>query len=362
MEKKFIKGVVVTRPGVVEVRDDIPMPTPNDYEALLKVHACGICNGTDLGYINGTVSALEGLRPYPTILGHESSAVVVAVGKKVRNIRVGEKFIHTNMRDNVGNGYTKTHGAMAEYGLIPDVQAILDDGYSNEDIPKITGYGPHLFDYRDGPHAIGRMGDDMDLIDGGVFQSLCESLAAATNLGIKEGDSVLVYGCGPMGISFALFAKLLGAKHVTAIDCVEERLERAKTVSHVDRVINFQKESVAEVLKGELFDVVADVVGKSSILIEGSHYCKCCGVVGSVGVLKKDDICLNMEGFKNSVRLQMLNFPYHSFASFDRLQDMIRRGLVHPKDFYSHVIPVEKIQEALELVRTKKAIKVILKF
>lgn len=362
MEKRFIKGIVVTQKGVVEVRNDIPMPVPNDYEALLKVHACGICNGTDLGYIDGTVSKLEGLRPYPTVLGHESSAVVVAVGKKVRNIRVGEKFIHTNLRDNVGNGYTKTHGAMAEYGLIPDVQAILDDGYSNDDIPSITGYGPHLYDYRDGPNAIGRMGDDLDLIDGGVFQSLCESLAAATALGIKEGDSVLVYGCGPMGISFALFAKLLGAKHVTVIDCVEERLERAKEVAHVDQAINFEKENVADVLSGKQFDVVADLVGKSSILVEGSHYCKSCGLVGSVGVLKKDDICLNMEGFKNSVRLQMLNFPYKHFASFDRLQELIRKGLVNPKDFYSHVLPMERIDEALELVRTKKAIKVILTF
>lgn len=356
----YMKGVVVKEVGKLAVVDDIPIPEPGDYDALVKVVACGICNGTDLQYIDGTEKVTLG--DYPTVLGHESAGEVVAVGPKVRYVQKGDYFIHTNLREDTGSRYTKTHGSMAQYGLVPDVRAILEDGYSIEDMPKVTGYGTRVYTYQDGPEVNGRLGNDMNLVDAGVFQSLAESLSAVRNFGVKSGDHVLVYGSGPMGIAVTLFSKLMGAEQVTAIDCVPDRLERAARIGRADRVINFKEQDVDEVLHGELFDVVIDAVGSSRILIEGSHRCKCNGVMGCMGVLKKEDAVFDVQRIKNSVKMHMLNFPYHSFASLDLLQQMIRHGDVNPKDFISHVIPMEDVQHGVDMLRAKEAFKVILKF
>lgn len=358
--KGYMKGVVVMEQGRVEVVHDIPIPEPGDYDVLVKVKACGICSGTDLQYIDGTEK--ETLGDYPTVLGHEGAGEVIAAGKKVRYIQAGDYFIHTNLREDTGSRYTKTHGGMTEYGLIPDIRAILEDGHTVADVPAITGYGTRVYTYQDGPEVNGRLGRDMDLVDAGVFQSLAESLSAAMNFGVKEGDDVLVYGCGPMGIAIQLFCKLMGAGHVTVIDNIQERLERAKKVAQADQAINFCTENVDAVLDGRLFDIVIDAVGKSQILIEGSHRCRCNGVVGAMGVLRKEDASFDVQRIKNSVRLHMLNFPYHSFAALDSLQDMIRRGDVNPKDFISHVMPVEDVQKGIDMIRARQAFKVILTF
>ncbi len=357
---KYMKGIVVEECGKVSVVDDIPLPEPGEYDALVKVVSCGICNGTDLQYIDGTEKVTLG--SYPTVLGHESAGEVIALGAKVRYIHLGDHFIHTNLREDTGSRYSKTHGAMAQYGLVPDIRAIMEDGCPVEKVPEITGYGTRVYTYQDGPYVNGHLGKDMDLVEAGVFQSLAESLSAVINFGVKKGDNVLVYGCGPMGIAVALFCKLLGAERVTSIDRFADRLERATRVGKADRVINNKTQDTDAVLQGELFDVVIDAVGSSAVLIEGSHRCKCNGVLGSMGVLKKDDAVFDVQKIKNSVRLHMLNFPYHSFASLDLLQEMIRKGDLDPKDFISHIIPMEDVSQGVDMLRSKQAFKVILKF
>ncbi|MHB1315338.1 MAG: zinc-dependent alcohol dehydrogenase [Christensenellales bacterium] len=357
---KYMKALAVMGPGKVAVVNDVLIPEVREYEALVRVRACGLCNGTDMQIINGTMAKEEGLGDYPTVLGHEGAGEVVEIGKKVRHIALGDRFIHPNLRLETGNGYTKTHGGFAQYGVVPDVQSMMEDGYDVNDIPELTGYGPYSYGYQEGPDAIGRFRKEIDFIDGAILLSLSESYSAVMNFGVCEGSEVLVYGCGPMGLSVMRFAKHLGAKNVTAIDALDERLEMAKRIGKADRTINFARQNVDEELNGQLFDIAIDVVGASSILMEASFRCKKNGTVGAMGVLKSNDSVLNVAHLKNTVRLQMLNFPYRQYQFQDELQQQIVDGKINPKDFYSHVMPLEKIETALELVRTKKSLKVIL--
>lgn len=355
-----MKALVVTAPGKVKIVNDVPMPQPNEYEALLRVRACGFCNGTDFQIINGTLPENEGLAPYPTLLGHEGAGEVVAVGSKVRYIKEGDRFIKPAMRYEVGNGYTKTHGAFAQYGLIPDVRALEEDGIAREDIPAYLGYGPHCFGYNMGPDANGRATRDTDFVDGGVFLTLCECLSTAMNYGIGDGDSVLVFGSGPMGLGMMRFAKILGAARVVAVDALEDRLELARRIGKADETINFKTQDVAKALNGELFDYVVDAVGSSKILIDGSFHCKPNGTLGAYGVLKDDDTSIDINLLKNTVKLHKHTFPYRQLNALNPLLDMIAKGQLDPKEFYSHVLPLEEIEQAMELIRSKQSLKVIL--
>ncbi|MDO4491040.1 MAG: zinc-binding dehydrogenase [Lachnospiraceae bacterium] len=344
---EYMKAVVVTAPGEVTVREDVPKPVLGEYECLIRVHACGFCNGTDLQIIRGTGGDLgNGVSIYPTVLGHEGAGEVIAVGSKVRHIQVGERWIHPNLYPNVGNGYTKTHGSMAEYGMISDNQAMLEDGYKEADFPWVKQH---------------RFPEWMSYEDAGVLLSLAESHSTARNIGAAPGKEILIYGAGPMGLALALFCTLEGAS-VTQIDSHDDRLERAVRIAKVGTVINRRKENVDERLKGREFDVVVDCVGQSGILYEGSQRLKNNGTVVSVGVLKKDDLQIDSSRLKANTSLKMLNFPVGEYAIMDETIELIRTGVVNPKDFYSHVLPYEEINRAADLVRTRAALKVILSF
>lgn len=344
---EYMKAIAVMAPGVVRVVDDVPKPVLGDYEALIKVHTCGFCNGTDMQIIRGTGGDLgNGVSLYPTVLGHEGAGEVIAVGKKVRHIHVGERWIHPNLYPNVGNGYTKTHGSMAQYGMVSDNQAMLEDGFSERDFPWVKQH---------------RFPDTISYEDAGVLLSLAESHSAAKNFGVTEGTEVLIYGAGPMGISLALFCGLRGG-HVTQIDKIQDRLELAKRIAKTEHTICSSVEDVDEALHGKKFDVAIDIVGHTDIIYEATRHLKPGGRVGSMGVLQSSDLMIDTSRLQDNTCLHMLNFPYGEYAIMDETIALIEAGKVDPKDFYSHVLPYEKIDEAIELTRTKQALKVILSF
>ncbi len=341
-----MKAIAVTAPGKVEIVTDVPRPVCGDYEALVEVYYCGFCNGTDFQVINQTMTPEEGLMDFPTILGHEGSGIVVEIGRKVRHIKVGDHVIHQNLHRDVGNGYTKTFGGMAEYGLINDNQAMLEDGLTAASFPFNR-------------QAV--IPNDLDLQDAAVMQPMCESYSAVKNFGVDESKKVMIYGAGPMGIAVAKYCKVFGCPDLTIVDMDPTRLELAKEITGADRLINTSEHKLKDVLGDELFDMVIDIVGHTSILIEGSGFVKPYGKVCSMGVLKKDDFLLDMSKIKNNTMVHMLNFPFGEYDCLEQNIDLIRRGIIKPKQFYSHVLPMDEVHQAMELVRTKRTLKVVLK-
>lgn len=341
----FMRSVAVMAPERVQIVDDVPIPVPGDYEALVKVHACGFCNGTDFQIIRGTLPAHEGMKPFPTLLGHEGAGEVVELGKKVRNIKVGDRFLHPNLRDDPGNGYTKTYGGMSEYGLVADYQAMLEDGYSGA--PPFSG-------------KFAKVPRDFAYTDIAMLLSLSESLSAVRNFGIEAGMSVLVYGAGPMGQALMKYMRLLGVKKIVAVDQMDERLERVGSLCQIDQGINNGKTDIHAALDGCQFDVAVDAVGLSSVLLEASSFLKPGGRVGSMGVLRQGDTSVDITRLKNTTMIQLLNLPYGEYRVMDENIRMIQEGHIDPKQFYSHVLPMEEIDTCLELVREKKSLKVIL--
>lgn len=164
-----------------------------------------------------------------------------------------------------------------------------------------------------------------------------------------------------MGISLSLFCGLRGG-HVTQIDKIQERLELSRRIAGTEHTINSSREDVDAVLHGKKFDVAIDIVGFTDILYEASRHLKPGGKVGSMGVLRSNDLLVDTSRLQDNTSLHMLNFPYGEYAIMDETIALIQQGRVNPKDFYSHVVPYEKIGEAVKLVSSKQALKVILTF
>ncbi|MDO4269457.1 MAG: zinc-binding dehydrogenase [Eubacteriales bacterium] len=344
---KTMKAVVVCAPGDVQIRNDVPVPACGPYEALVKVAYCGFCNGSDFQIINQTMLKEEGLADYPTVLGHEGAGCVVELGEKVRHIQLGDRFIHANLRPDVGNGYTKTYGGMAEYGLVVDAQAMLEDGYAPSEIPFYK--------------KCQKIPRDFPLVHGAMLLSLSESLSAARNFGAGPGKEVLIFGAGPMGTAVAAYCRLIGADRVVIVDSRPERLEGAKRVAKVDETVNFAERDVFTALAGQTFDIAIDAVGMTSVILQATKLLKPGGVVGSMGVLKADDLTLRLSDLQNNTSVHMLNFPYGEYDVMEENIRLIQQKKINPEDFYSHVVDMEDIHTAMELVRSKQALKVILK-
>ncbi|MGD9559519.1 MAG: zinc-binding dehydrogenase [Oscillospiraceae bacterium] len=341
-----MKAIAVLGPGQVKLVDDVPVPQPGDYEVLLKVLTCGFCNGTDMQIVNGTLGKNEGMGDYPTLLGHEGIGEVVAMGGKVRHIQMGDRFLHPNIRPDVGNGYTKTYGGMADYGLAADHQAMLEDGFTPKQLPYVNRFK--------------LLPKSLDPVDGAAFLSMSEALSAVRNFGIAPGMDLLIYGAGPLGLGVAAYSRLLGAASITMVDGNDARLERADRAAHLDAGINRRTQDVDAALEGKSFDVAVDAAGSVDVLLNATRRLRPGGKLGSLGVLPKTANTISLTNLQNNTTLHMLNLPYAEYDVMDENLRYIAEGKIDPKDFYSHVLPREQILECIEMVRSKRAFKVIL--
>jgi threonine dehydrogenase-like Zn-dependent dehydrogenase len=232
--------------GVGDIRlDNVPEPTiqqPTD--AIVRLTASAIC-GTDLHMIRGT---LPGMVP-GTILGHEGVGIVTAVGASVRNIRVGDRVVVPSTICCGHCGYCKAsvqsqcdnanpNGAQAGTAFFGGPETTGPINGLQAEYARIPLADPTLITLP------AEVGDDRAILISDIFPT---GYYGADMAGIQPGDSVAVFGCGPVGLFAVISARLLGAGHVFAIDTLPDRLEKARELGA--ETIDYNKESPVERLK-----------------------------------------------------------------------------------------------------------------
>jgi (R,R)-butanediol dehydrogenase / meso-butanediol dehydrogenase / diacetyl reductase len=207
-------GRVLNIHGVNDVRlDPIEAPRPGSSDVVVKVKACGVC-GSDLSYIK-----IGGIHRPPggvTPIGHEAAGEVIAVGKAVKDLAVGQRVIINPMNTPSYIGSGGPEGAFTEELLVRDARV----GDSLLPIPENL------------PYEIAALTEPLAVAMHGVNRS--ES---------NPGDKVVVFGCGPIGLGMVLWLVDRGIKDVVALDLAPERLERAKALG-ARAVINPANEDV----------------------------------------------------------------------------------------------------------------------
>lgn len=234
---------------VVEVPDPKIL---NPRDALIRVTSTAIC-GSDLHLYNGVIPTMK----KGDILGHEFMGEVVEVGDAVQNLSVGDRVV-VPFTIACGNCFfcKRTLWSLCDNSNPNATMAETMYGYSGS---GLFGYS-HLFGgyaggqaeyvrvpYADvGPCKVPEgMSDEQALF---LSDILPTGYMAAENCGIQQGDTVAVWGCGPVGQFAIQSAWWFGAERVIAIDHVPRRLELAREFGNAE-TINFDEESVADVLK-----------------------------------------------------------------------------------------------------------------
>ena len=205
-------SVAVMSPDEIKLVD-IPEPVPGPYQAKVRVEAACLCNATDRKLVEGH---FPGVEDYPLLLGHENAGIVVAVGAKVRSFKVGDRVIGGLLLDTTDPAYASGWGGFSEYVLAGDHVAMVEDGVAD------AAHGWHEVD------EIMRAVPPTIPVEAAVL--LCtwrEVYAAFGDFNLRPGDDILIFGGGPVGLSFVKFARLLGLGFIGLVDLLPEKRAKA---------------------------------------------------------------------------------------------------------------------------------------
>ncbi|MDF2556908.1 MAG: theronine dehydrogenase-like Zn-dependent dehydrogenase [Bacillales bacterium] len=374
-----MKAVVYEGMKHVEVKNVGDPEIIKSDDIIVKVTSTAIC-GSDLHLIHGMIPNLE----KGSILGHETMGIIEEVGKDVKKLKKGDRVI-VPFPVSCGHCWFCNHGLSSQ----------CDESNANGEIGGIFGYSKTFGGYDGGqaeylrvPYAnFGPKIVPEHLTDEQVLFAtdiLPTSLWGVEMSGVKLGDTVVILGCGPVGLLSIKWAMYIGAKRIIAVDWVDYRLKHAKGYG-VETVNLKDHENTGEYLKDLTYggaDVVIDCVGmdgkmttiekletllklqggsKSAIEIATQAVRKG-GVVGLVGVYgARYNMFPLGDFFARNITLKMGQCPAHTYT--DRIIQLISEGKIDATDIITHTLPLDKGKHAYEIFDQKldNCIKVILK-
>ena len=255
-----MKAVVFHDLGDIRL-EDVPEPEiqqPSD--AIVRLTASAIC-GTDLHMIRGTMPGMKA----GTILGHEGVGVVEKIGAEVRNLAVGDRVVIPSTIACGSCSYCRSGYYAQCDNANPNGRLAGTAFYGG---PQLTGPFQGLqaekaripFAHVNLVKLPDEVSDEQAILLSDIFPT---GYFGADNAEIKHGDTVAVFGCGPVGQFAIASAMLLGAGRVLAIDALDDRLEMARAQGA--EVIDFEKEDPVATIRaltgGIGVDRVIDAVG-----------------------------------------------------------------------------------------------------
>lgn len=224
----------------------------------------------------------------PIILGHESSGTIVEVGEKVKNVKVGQRVaiepgVPCRRCDYCRNG---------EYNLCPDTIFAATPPWDG----TLAKYYIVASDY------VYPIADHMTLEEGAMVEPTAVAVQIAKTADLRANQTVVVFGCGPIGVLCQAVAKAYGAKKVIGVDVVQSRLDFAKSFAadgtylpprpeqgvdpaeHAEKVAKLIKE---EFDLGEGPDVTLECTGAEPCIQAGIHVTKKGGTYVQAGMVNE---------------------------------------------------------------------------
>eukprot|EP01135_Chromosphaera_perkinsii_P007353 Nk52_evm1s805 gene=Nk52_evmTU1s805 len=250
------RALVLYGPNDMRV-EKVPQPLISDNDVLIKMKAVGIC-GSDIHY--WTYGEIEGVAKLkkPMIMGHESSGVVVKVGDKVNNIRVGDRVaiepgIPCRLCMSCKIGKYNLCDSMA-FCATPPIDGSLCSFYAH----------PADFVYK--------LPDHVSFDEGAMLEPLAVGVHACNRAKVTLGTRVLICGAGPIGLVSVLVAKAAGASTIIVTDLDKSRLDVAKSIG-ADHVVQVDTRD-GEVMAAKIIDTCTsvqhayvhhEVIGRSAV-------------------------------------------------------------------------------------------------
>lgn len=374
--------------------EEVPDPKiEHPRDAIIKVTACAIC-GSDLHIYGGIIPRMK----HGDVLGHENMGEVVEVGPENTKLKVGDRVVVPFTiacgecffcRNGFYSGCERTNPDHETASKLWGNSPAGLFGYSH----LLGGYAGGQAEYLRVPYAdVGpvkvpdHLSDEQVLFLSDIFPT---GYMGAEFCNLEGGETVAIWGCGPVGQFAIRSAFLLGAERVIAIDTVPERLALAEETGAetVDFLDNDVYDVIMQKTNGRGADACIDAVGTEAdpasslaarwdriktatfmgtdrphVLRQAIHCCRNFGVVSIIGVYGGflDKIPMG-SAINRGLTFRMAQTPVQHYLP--KLLQLIEEGKIDPSFVITHVGPLEKGPELYKTFRDKQdgCIKVVLK-
>lgn len=376
-----MKGVTYQGKEQMTVKEVETPKIQENSDMIVRITASGIC-GSDLHLYKGGIEPQEDY-----VVGHEPMGIVEEVGPDVKNLKKGDRVV---IPFNVGCGEC--------FFCKNQMESQCDESNPHGEPGGLFGFTEMFGGYPGGqaeylrvPYAdftSFKVPEQSELDDESVMflsDVIPTAYWSVEHSGVKQGDTVVILGSGPIGLMAQKFAKLKGAERVIGVDQIDHRLEHGKRTNNVE-TFNFKKENnigalLHEETKGGA-DVVIDCVGMDGTVPQdekfGSDFDNQFGTINPIktasqAVRKFGTVQLTGvygteangfpigDFFSRNVSLKMGQAPV--IHLMPKLYDMIENNEFDPTDIITHSMPLEEAAKGYDIFDKKEDgnIKVILK-
>ena len=328
------------------VLDEVELPPLGFGQVLVDIRVSRIC-GSQIGEIDGVKGPDRWL---PHLLGHEGGGVVQEVGPEVRHLKPGDRVV-LHWRPGAG---IESRGPVYRWGQRTANAGCITtfNRYSVVSENRLTVVPP-----------------DTDF-------EVCSLLADTLTTGfgvinndahVKLGESVVIIGCGGIGLGVVLGAKLAGAHPIIAVDLHDHKLAKAREFGATHTINSTGQDfvtAVRDILDGVPPDVVVDGTGLPAVLEKAFPLAASTGRVVIFGVMAHDR--------KLSLNTLPLHFGKQLTGShggssrpaedIPRYLRMMRDGRFDPRGMVSHRIPLEQVNDGIAKMRSGEVIHCMIHF
>lgn len=357
-----MRAAVCTTTGneFVEVVDDLTLGEPGPGEVRVKIHAAGICH-SDLSGMNGSLPQVA-----PFVPGHEGAGEVVAVGEGVTNARAGD---HCIIAWNPPCGKCKAC-LRGQPNLCTEIffAAAMTAHFkgTSADVFGFAGTGTWSDELIVPAQAVVVISDDVPYDMGALIGcGVTTGVGAAVNTAkVAVGSSVVVFGCGGVGISAIQGARLCGAAEIVAVDTVADKLKDARRFgathsAHPDDLASVS----AEVTGGEGFDYAFECIGIAPTFRAAWDATRRGGTTVIVGA-GRGDATLELNGFELFFSEKRLLGSYYGSADvrteFHRLIRLWKAGRLDLEGMVSRRLELGDVNEGIEALKKGEVIRQVI--
>jgi len=339
-----MRALAKVRPGPGLELVERPVPTPGDGEVLLRIEAASIC-GTDLHLFEWDEWAAENLVP-PRVLGHELAGTVIGTGHGVTRVREGDLVgVESHIVD-----WTCAQCRRGQPHLCRNLRVVgvhVDGGFAERMVIPET-------------NAIESNGLDPAVV------ALQEPMGNAVHAAFAEpidGRSVLVTGCGPIGLCAVGIARAAGASLVIATDTEPYRLELAGAMGAtlvLDAADPETPDRIGEATGGDGVDVVLEMSGSAAALAQGLRAVTRGGSISLLGIFGEPvEVDLSDLVIMKGVRLHGI-FGRRIYDTWERTQSLLRSGSLDVSPILTHRLTLDQWPKAFDLLASRHAGKVVM--
>lgn len=315
----------------IELRD-CPMPEAAPGEVLLEMAYVGVCGSDAHFFESGQRKGKDFDLPF--ILGHEASAVVVAVGKGVENLVPGDRVVIEPQQTCGKCEFCKS----GHYNMCPDVV-----------FPSVPPYDGMLRRYMTFPaHLCYKVPSQVSLLESALVEPLAVGLSAAERGNVKLGQTVVILGMGAIGLMTLLACKARGASKIIVVDLYQNRLDCALEFGAHYALNASEVDTVAEVMRiteGLGADVVFETAGSRRTAAQTVDFLKRCGTIVLVGNVNGETPVRFMDLMYKEGEIKTI---YRYRNNFKTAIAAIGSGCIDVKRMISRVFPFSQTQEAFE--------------